>query len=64
VDHESVAVVVEGKDFLSLFCYTGAFSCHGAKGGARSTTSVDRSQSTIDWARENINKFTDAGNFW
>ena len=46
--------VVPGKDFLNLFCYTGAFSCHGAKAGARSTTSVDRSESTLAWARENM----------
>ena len=57
-DHRNTRMMVrervEGKDLLNLFCYTGAFSCHGAKGGARSTTSVDRSQSTIDWARENM----------
>ena len=49
-----VREVVPGKDLLNLFCYTGAFSCHGAKAGARSTTSVDRSESTLAWARENM----------
>jgi len=49
-----VRETVQGKDFLNLFCYTGAFSCYGAKGGARTTTSVDRSQSAIEWARENM----------
>ena len=57
-DHRNTRMMVrkmaQGKDFLNLFCYTGAFSCYGAKGGARSTTSVDRSQSTIEWAGENM----------
>ncbi len=57
-DHRNTRMMVrkmaQGKDFLNLFCYTGAFSCYAAKGGAHSTTSVDRSQSTIEWARENM----------
>jgi 23S rRNA (cytosine1962-C5)-methyltransferase len=43
-----------GKDFLNLYCYTASFSCYAAKGGARSTVSVDRSESVIQWARENL----------
>jgi 23S rRNA (cytosine1962-C5)-methyltransferase len=43
-----------GKDFLNLFCYTGAFSCYAAKGGARRSVSVDRSKSNIAWARRNF----------
>ena len=43
-----------GKDFLNLYCYTAAFSCYAAQGGARSTLSVDRSQTAIQWARENL----------
>lgn len=42
------------KDFLNLYCYTGSFSCYAALGGARSTTSVDRSESALSWARENM----------
>jgi 23S rRNA G2069 N7-methylase RlmK/C1962 C5-methylase RlmI len=43
-----------GKDVLNLFCYTGAFSCHAAAGGARSTTSVDLSNTYLDWAGRNL----------
>ena len=50
-----------GKDFLNLFCYTGTFSVYAAKGGARSTVSVDRSRTAISWARRNmaLNGFMD-----
>lgn len=43
-----------GKDFLNLYCYTGAFTCYAAKGGARRTLSVDRSETAIQWVRENL----------
>lgn len=44
----------EGKRFLNLFCYTATASVHAAKGGARSTTSVDLSKTYLDWARRNL----------
>ena len=43
-----------GKDFLNLFCYTGAASIHAAMGGARSTTSVDMSNTYLAWLRKNL----------
>jgi 23S rRNA (cytosine1962-C5)-methyltransferase len=43
-----------GKDFLNLYCYTATFSCYAARGGARSTVSVDRSESVLQWARQNM----------
>ena len=46
---------VKGKHFLNLFAYTCAASVHAAMGGAKSTTSVDLSQTYIDWARCNLN---------
>jgi 23S rRNA (cytosine1962-C5)-methyltransferase len=49
-----VRELAAGKDFLNLYCYTASFSCYAAKGGARSTVSVDRSDSAIQWARENF----------
>ncbi|MFZ0243848.1 MAG: class I SAM-dependent methyltransferase [Desulfobacterales bacterium] len=49
-----VGEMAAGKDFLNLYCYTGSFSCYAAKGGARATLSVDRSQTAIDWARANM----------
>jgi 23S rRNA (guanine2445-N2)-methyltransferase / 23S rRNA (guanine2069-N7)-methyltransferase len=41
-------------DFLNLFCYTGSASVYAAAGGARSTTSVDLSNTYLDWAHENL----------
>jgi len=43
-----------GKHVLNLFAYTGAFSVHAAAGGATTTTSVDLSQTYLDWARDNL----------
>jgi 23S rRNA (guanine2445-N2)-methyltransferase / 23S rRNA (guanine2069-N7)-methyltransferase len=43
-----------GKRFLNLFCYTGAATVHAAAGGARSTVSVDLSQTYLEWARRNL----------
>ena len=61
---QMVREMAAGKDFLNLYCYTGAFSCYAAKGGARTTVSVDRSQTAIDWARENmtLNGIPEEGN--
>ena len=57
-DHRNTRQMVRkmsnGKDFLNLYCYTATFSCYAAKGGARSTLSVDRSETAILWARENM----------
>ncbi|MCY1393725.1 Ribosomal RNA large subunit methyltransferase K/L [compost metagenome] len=51
----------EGKRFLNLFCYTATATVHAAKGGARSTTSVDLSRTYLDWGRRNLslNGFSD-----
>jgi len=57
-DHRNTRQMVRkaaaGKDLLNLYCYTGTFTCYAAKGGARSTVSVDRSRTAIDWAGENL----------
>lgn len=59
-----VREMAAGKAFLNLYCYTGSFSCYAARGGARTTVSVDRSQTAIDWARENmtLNGIPEEGN--
>jgi len=44
----------KGKDFLNLFCYTGSATVYAAAGGARSSASVDLSNTYIDWARDNL----------
>ena len=43
-----------GKDFLNLFCYTGSATVLAALGGARSTTSVDLSNTYLAWLRKNL----------
>jgi 23S rRNA (cytosine1962-C5)-methyltransferase len=67
-DHRNTRQMVReaaaGKDFLNLYCYTGAFTCYAAKGGARTTVSVDRSETAIQWTKENmdLNGIPEAGN--
>jgi 23S rRNA (cytosine1962-C5)-methyltransferase len=51
---QMIREIVKDKNFLNLYCYTGAFSCYAAFGGSRTTTSVDRSDTAITWARENM----------
>ena len=43
-----------GTDVLNLFCYTGSFSVYAAAGGAKTSTSVDLSNTYLDWARRNF----------
>ncbi|MFK8330083.1 bifunctional 23S rRNA (guanine(2069)-N(7))-methyltransferase RlmK/23S rRNA (guanine(2445)-N(2))-methyltransferase RlmL [Pseudomonas sp. BJa5] len=58
LDHRPMRMRIQreaaGKRFLNLFCYTATASVHAAKGGARSTTSVDLSRTYLDWARRNL----------
>lgn len=45
-----------GKRVLNLFCYTGAASVQAAMGGAVSTTSVDLSNTYLQWAGRNLSR--------
>lgn len=58
LDHRPMRMRIQreaaGKRFLNLFAYTATASVHAAKGGARSTTSVDLSRTYLDWARRNL----------
>ncbi|WP_116363960.1 bifunctional 23S rRNA (guanine(2069)-N(7))-methyltransferase RlmK/23S rRNA (guanine(2445)-N(2))-methyltransferase RlmL [Parahaliea mediterranea] len=49
-----IAAEARGRDFLNLFCYTGAATVQAAVGGARSTTSVDLSNTYLGWLRKNL----------
>ena len=49
-----LALEAADKDFLNLFCYTGSATVQAALGGARSTTSVDLSNTYLGWARKNL----------
>lgn len=44
----------KGKNVLNLFAYTGAFSVYAAAGEAAKVTTVDLSNTYIDWAKENF----------
>jgi len=58
LDHRPTRAMVReqsrGKDVLNLFAYTGSFSVYAAAGGARSVTTVDLSNTYLDWARDNF----------
>ncbi len=57
-DHRNTRMMVReraaGKHFLNLYCYTGSFTCYAAKGGASLTVSVDRSETAVNWVKENL----------
>ncbi|MEW5756224.1 MAG: bifunctional 23S rRNA (guanine(2069)-N(7))-methyltransferase RlmK/23S rRNA (guanine(2445)-N(2))-methyltransferase RlmL [Pseudomonadota bacterium] len=46
--------VAKDTRFLNLFAYTGVATVHAALGGARATTTVDMSNTYLDWARRNL----------
>ncbi len=54
VPRPMVRSLAQGKRFLNLFAYTGAFSVYAAAGGAESTTSVDLSSTYLQWAQHNM----------
>ncbi len=51
-----VREISRGRRFLNLFCYTGSVSVYAAAGGADETTSVDLSQTYLDWAASNLER--------
>lgn len=58
LDHRPIrlwlAEQAAGKRFLNLFCYTAAATVHAAVGGARSSLSIDMSNTYLDWAGRNF----------
>mgnify|MGYP000591515818 FL=1 len=58
LDHRPVrmqlAEMAKGKSFLNLYCYTAAATVHAAVGGAKSSVSVDLSNTYIQWAKRNF----------
>ena len=65
LDHRQTRLFVKDeakhKRVLNLFCYTGSFSVYAAEGGASYVESVDRSNTYLSWAKENmmLNGFSD-----
>lgn len=70
LDHRAVrqkfASMCKGKSVLNLFCYTGSVSVHAALNGAKRVTSVDMSNTYLDWAEDNffINKLDKKKHFF
>lgn len=44
----------KGKHVLNLFSYTGSFSVYALAGGAEHVTTVDLSNTYLNWAKENL----------
>jgi 23S rRNA (guanine2445-N2)-methyltransferase / 23S rRNA (guanine2069-N7)-methyltransferase len=64
LDHRPMRQLIRelapGRDFLNLFAYTGAASVFAAAGGAKSTTTLDLSNTYVEWSKANmaLNGFT------
>ena len=58
LDHRTtrarLRAAASGKRFLNLFAYTCTASVHAAAGGAVSTTSIDMSNTYLNWAQRNF----------
>ncbi|MDD5322352.1 MAG: bifunctional 23S rRNA (guanine(2069)-N(7))-methyltransferase RlmK/23S rRNA (guanine(2445)-N(2))-methyltransferase RlmL [Methylococcales bacterium] len=58
LDHRPIRLLIQqqarGKRFLNLFAYTGSATVHAAIGGAKLTTTVDMSNTYINWAKNNM----------
>ena len=54
ITRRMVGEMAAGKRFLNLFAYTGTATVYAAKGGAKSTLTVDMSNTYLDWARRNM----------
>ncbi len=64
-NRRAIGQVVAGGDVLEAFCYTGTFSMHAAKYGAKSVLGLDISDFAIATARRNaeLNGFQDICKF-
>lgn len=49
-----IAAEAKGKHFLNLYSYTSTASVHAAVAGAASTTSVDLSNTYLNWSKQNF----------
>jgi len=58
LDHRPIRLTIQqqakDKTFLNLFAYTATASVHAAIGGAQSTTSINSSNTYLDWAEKNF----------
>ena len=56
LNRRRVRDLVEGRDVLDCFCYTGGFSLNALAGGARSVLSVDASRDALEMCLENVSR--------
>ncbi len=58
LDHRPIRLEIQkeakGKRFLNLFAYTGSATVHAAVGSATVTTTVDMSNTYLQWAKNNL----------
>lgn len=58
LDHRAtrarVGSMAQGRRFLNLFAYTGTATVHAVGGGAAASTTVDMSNTYLDWAKRNL----------
>tara|TARA_R110002050_G_scaffold1244_5_gene8851 strand:- start:162304 stop:164505 length:2202 start_codon:yes stop_codon:yes gene_type:complete len=54
ITRQMIAEQAAGKDFLNLFAYTGSATVYAAAGHAKSTTTVDMSNTYLEWAQDNL----------
>ena len=58
LDHRPVRAMVgelaSGKSLLNLFCYTASVTVQAALAGAKSSLSIDMSNTYLDWAQRNF----------
>jgi 23S rRNA (guanine2445-N2)-methyltransferase / 23S rRNA (guanine2069-N7)-methyltransferase len=58
VDHritrQKVCSLSSGRDFLNLFAYTGSATVYAAAGQAKTTTTIDMSNTYLAWAEDNM----------
>jgi 23S rRNA (guanine2445-N2)-methyltransferase / 23S rRNA (guanine2069-N7)-methyltransferase len=58
LDHRPLRLLIQqqakDKRFLNLFAYTGSATIHAAVGGAKATTTVDMSNTYLEWAKDNL----------
>jgi len=66
LDHRPIRLLIQqqakDKNFLNLFAYTGTASVHAAIGGAKSTTTIDMSNTYLEWAKNNFDLNNMTGN--
>jgi 23S rRNA (cytosine1962-C5)-methyltransferase len=53
-NREKIQHMVNGKDVLNCFCYTGGFTLNALMGGAKSVVSIDSSKDALNKLSENI----------